>query len=118
MCGVSVCCVWCGCVLCCVCGVLGVCCVCVCVCVLEWCSSVDWEGATPHFIAHTMRDAHAQVLSIFFIFVVFLFPFSCVDLDVVFSDMGSVLTELLRAKCGAATRKCVEADGGFAQAAN
>ena len=33
---------------------------------MEWCSSVGWEGATPHFIAHTMRDAHAQVLSIFF----------------------------------------------------
>ena len=33
-----------------------------------------------------------------------------------FADMRSVLTDLLRAKYGAAARKCVEADGRFAQA--
>ena len=33
---------------------------------VEWCSSVGWEGTTPHFIEHTIRDAHAQALIIFF----------------------------------------------------
>ena len=26
-----------------------------CKAVMEWCSSAGWEGATPHFIAHTLR---------------------------------------------------------------
>ena len=71
-----------------------------------------------HTSLHIPCAAHMLKLSIFFIFVVFLLPFSCVDLDVVFSDMESVLTEILRTKSGAATGKYVEADGGFAQAAN
>ena len=62
---------------------------------LEWWLSAGWEGA-HHTSLHTPRAvAQAQSLELFFPLVVF--PFSCVDLDVVFRA-AAVLSDLQRAR--------------------
>ena len=88
-----------------------------------WCHVSDgsvnggWLGrvcTTLHLHAPYMTRS----TSAFFLFALLSFPsvFMYQSRMWYFADMRSVLTDLLRAKYGAAARKCVEADGRFAQA--
>ena len=89
---------------------------------MDWWSSVGWEGAPPHFIAHTTRGRTCSSPSIF-VFTFCSFPsdsqgdtwlmgalrFSWSPCGC-FADMWSVLTKHLRAKYDAAVNECVETD--------
>ena len=62
---------------------------------------VGWGGSPPYFISHLMHTTQHQRIFccclLYFLFTVFM-----ADLDVIFfADMGSVLTNLLRAMYGA-----------------